>query len=219
MVMGILIWLRIFRVREIRFLMEKDALMNKKEFIFSDFWSTGLAGKMELRNFAVVIMACFITLPAFPQTVSPKTTFIPGDSLEELLTQVGGDNPLRVVDSPDGQFGVFILTSQPRSAADTVIGGYHSKISEIYRVVNGTGIFVTGGELIDPVPVSEDSLRYSRAGPGESGSLQNPQLVEYGPGSIFIVPPGVPHNATYEVRTRTDFIVYRFDPDRVLPQH
>lgn len=95
----------------------------------------------------------------------------------------------------------------------TVISG-----AEIYHVVRGTGIFVTGGELIDRVAVEIDTARYTRAGPGESGRLNNAELVEYGPGSIFIVPPGVPHNATHAVTSDTDFLIYRFDPGRVLPQ-
>jgi mannose-6-phosphate isomerase-like protein (cupin superfamily) len=151
------------------------------------------------------------------QDMPSATTVIPGAMLEQLLMQEPGDNPLRVINSADGHYGVFVLTSDPRAASETVNGGYHSEIGEIYRVVNGTGTFVTGGELQNPTEVAADSARYSRAGPGASGTLVGAQLVEYGPGTIFIVPPGVPHNATYEVKTRSDFIVYRFDPNRVLP--
>jgi mannose-6-phosphate isomerase-like protein (cupin superfamily) len=158
--------------------------------------------------------------PAWAQESTGTTTVISGAALDALLQQTEGDNPLRVVDSPDGQYGVFVLSSQPRSApADgTVSGGYHSAVAEIYHVVRGTGIFVTGGDLIDPVAVEADTARYTRAGPGESGRLNNAELVEYGPGSIFIVPPGVPHNATHAVTSDTDFLIYRFDPTRVLPQ-
>jgi mannose-6-phosphate isomerase-like protein (cupin superfamily) len=154
-------------------------------------------------------------------TAAQETVVIDGIQLDVLIAENTGDNPVRVIDSPDGQYGVFLLTSTVRAApADGVVnGGYHSKVGEIYRVVSGTGTFVTNGELLDPVVVDEDSMRYSRAGPGESGALRNAELVPYGPGSIFIVPPGVPHNAGHAVFTKSVFIVYRFDPERVLPQH
>ncbi len=149
------------------------------------------------------------------------TVVIDGATLDAILTQNEGDNPLRVIDSADGQLGVFMLNSQPKAApADgTVTGGYHGAVSEIYHVIRGTGTFVTDGELRNATEVAKDSARYSRAGPGESGTLENATLVEYGPGTIFIVPPGVPHNAAHEVTTETDFLIYRFDPDRVLPPH
>ena len=146
---------------------------------------------------------------------------IDGTQLESLIDMNTGDNPVRVIDAPDGQYGVFLLTSEvrPAPANGVVNGGYHSKVGEIYRVVSGTGTFVTNGELVNPEAVAADTLRYSRAGPGESGMMRNAEIVTYGPGSIFIVPPGVPHNASHEMFTKTVFIVYRFDPERVLPPH
>jgi hypothetical protein len=152
---------------------------------------------------------------------APATIVIDADTLNSFLNQNEGDNPLSVIDSEDGQLGIFMLSSPPRPApADgAVTGGYHSAISEIYHVIRGTGTFVTDGELRDATEVEQDSARYSRAGPGASGPLANATLVEYGPGTIFIVPPGVPHNATHEVTSETDFLIYRFDPDRVLPPH
>ena|SRR5688572_15482538 len=149
------------------------------------------------------------------------TIVIDSTTLDTFLNQNDGDNPLSVIDSDDGQLGVFMLSSpvRPAPADGTVTGGYHSAISEIYHVIKGTGTFVTDGDLRDATEVEKDSARYSRAGPGESGPLENATLVEYGPGKIFIVPPGVPHNATHEVTSETDFLIYRFDPDRVLPPH
>lgn len=172
------------------------------------------------RSATLLGLAAILLLPqaGMAQESPAVTTVVEAAKLEALLHQEGGDNPLRVVDSPDGHYGVFVLSSEAKPAPATVNGGYHSAVGEIYHVINGTGVFVTNGEIENPEPVPADSLRYSRAGPGESGVLRNPQLVEYGPGSIFIVPPGVPHNATHEVFTRTDIIIYRFDPARTLPK-
>ena len=158
--------------------------------------------------------------PAQESALAEGATVIEPGALEALLRQDSGDNPLRVIAGEGGQYGVFVLSSEPRQPGGGPPGGaYHSAIAEIYHVINGTGVFVTGGVLEDPQEVQGDSARFSRAGPGASGTLRDAQLVEYGPGSIFIVPPGVPHNATYEVRTATDFIIYRFDPMGVLPRH
>lgn len=158
---------------------------------------------------------------AIAQQDAAQTTVIPGSMLEEILRQQGGDTPIRVVDSPSGNYGVYVLSAAPREAAANgdVVGFYHREVGEIYHVLSGTGTFVTAGELVNPVADAPDSVTYLRAGPGERGTLRNPQLVEYGPGSIFIVPPGAIHSSIHEVFTRTDYIIYRFDPQKVTPLH
>ena len=52
-------------------------------------------------------------------------------------------------------------------------------------------------------------------GPGGNGVIVEPQLLKYEAGTIIIIPPGIPHNATHEVTERTNFIIYRIVPTRV----
>jgi hypothetical protein len=185
-----------------------------------------LAGLVAVLGYSVayVVDANSQARGAQPSTARPparlpgETTFIPGAALNEMLKQTGGDNPLRVVDAPGGQYGIFVMTGEPRTPQPgPITGGYHSEVAEIYHVINGTGNFATGGELENPTEVARDSERYRDAGPGATGTMKNHSLVPYGPGSIFIVPPGVPHNANFDIKTRTDYIIYRIDPKKTLP--
>lgn len=178
------------------------------------------------KTMRTVLFPGFLLLALFPSAAAPQeeavaTTVIPASLLEEMQRAQVGDTPLRVVGSPDANFGVAVLSAAPRAAAPNgeVVGFYHRHVGEIYHVVSGTGTFVTGGELVNPVEDAPDSITYRRAGPGERGTVRGAQLVEYGPGSIFIVPPGAIHSSIYEVFTRTDYIIYRFDPQKVIPLH
>ena len=112
------------------------------------------------------IFALSAPLALAQEGATPVTaTVIEPGMLEALLQQDSGDNPLRVVAGEGGQYGVFVLSSEPRQAGQGLPGGaYHSDIAEIYHVVSGTGVFVTGGVLEDPLEVPADSARYSRAG-------------------------------------------------------
>lgn len=148
------------------------------------------------------------------------TTVIPPSILEGLLEQEAGtplsSNPLRVIESTDNRVGVYVLSSDPSSAELPATGGYHRNVSEVYHVINGSGIFLSGGVLGDPTEVQVGTTRYEQSGPGATGAITNGDHIEYSPGMVIIVPPGVPHNALYRVDTRTDYVVYRYDPNRLL---
>ena len=151
----------------------------------------------------------------------PGNTFtvIPSADIQSLLDMNSGDTPLRVTDSSNGHYGVYALTYQPSTAppATPARAQYHSDTTEIYYVVQGTGTFLAGGELQNATSNDPES-RVAKAisGPGAAGTVTNFTLVPYSPGTIIIVPAGVPHSGNYNVTTKTQFLIMRIDPNKKL---
>src|SRR5689334_14985113 len=79
--------------------------------------------------------------PMPPNTPGATFTVIRGGDLQTIVGQAGGDTPARVVNSPAGNYGVFVLTAQPNAARPDAPpnGTYHTETAEIYYVINGTG--------------------------------------------------------------------------------
>jgi mannose-6-phosphate isomerase-like protein (cupin superfamily) len=175
---------------------------------------------------SVVILAALMQLPgqATQQNATatpPKATVIPSSALNTMFkTTVGDtrvDEPLRVVPAGGGRYGIYVLTEDVRPAATAtgpIRGQFHNEVGEIYHVVAGAGTFLIGSE-VDPATVT--SRVSVLTGPGGNGVIKDPQFVKYQAGTILVIPPGVPHNATYEVTERTNFIIYRIDPKSSLP--
>ncbi len=80
--------------------------------------------------------------------------------------------------------GIFSINVRHIEGAETAL--QHGRISEVWVVREGSGIVVTGGELIDQVPGS---------GPGEfrGSGIRGGEERLIRAGDLVFVPPGVPH--------------------------
>jgi uncharacterized RmlC-like cupin family protein len=139
--------------------------------------------------------------------------------LQAILSQGRGDTPARVVTSPSGNYGAYILTYQPTvpQPGATVNGTYHTDTAEIYYVLNGSGTALLGGELENATENDPESTVVKNvSGPSAGGVLKNYTAVRYEPGTLFIVPPGVPHQAGYDVISKTDYLIIRVDPKKLI---
>ena len=149
-------------------------------------------------------------------------TVYSGVDLEQVLRQTGGDTPLKIVDSPSGNYGAYVLTYQPRAAQPNqpVNATYHSEVGEIYYVINGTGTALLGGELKNATEQDPNSnVVKTVTGPSAGGVLEGATAVRFQPGTIFFVPPGVPHQAGYDIMTKTDYLIIRVDPKKTIQPH
>src|SRR5262245_61526280 len=55
----------------------------------------------------------YVGKPMPPNTPGATFTVIRGGDLQTIVNQTGGDTAARVVTSPAGNYGVFVLTAQP----------------------------------------------------------------------------------------------------------
>jgi uncharacterized RmlC-like cupin family protein len=146
-------------------------------------------------------------------------TVIRGGDLQTIANQAGGDTAIRVVQSPAGNYGAYVLTYQPTAPQPgaPVNGTYHSEVAEIYYVLNGTGTALLGGELENATENDPESNGVKNVtGPSAGGVLKGATAVRFTPGTILIVPPGVPHQAGYDIITKTDYLIFRVDPKKLI---
>lgn len=170
-----------------------------------------------------------LTLNLFAQssdslTTKPGTaTVINSDEINSAAKKGSGlplaDSVLRVV-SIEGKYnvGVSVVTRSKingKTAKDAVL---HNAVTEVYQIIEGSGILVTGGSLDSSVRIPSDSrIVLTVTGPtltgkGIIGGIQH----EVGPGDIIVIPPNTPHGF---VELKTPKIVYtliRIDPGKVL---
>jgi mannose-6-phosphate isomerase-like protein (cupin superfamily) len=125
------------------------------------------------------------------------------------------DQQIKVVDIGAYNVAVGILHRSGK-ARQTAIA--HSRITEIYYVIAGSGTFVTGGTMTEANAVAPDSSVVTvLVGPSRTGaSIANGHSRRIGPGDVIIVPPDVAHWFS-AIEQDLDYLVFRVDPSHVLP--
>jgi hypothetical protein len=152
-----------------------------------------------------------------PPTSATDVTAIDVQKIFKLTkTDESTDEMIRTVDI--GPYNVSV-NLQRRARIKDELGSKHSKITEIYYILNGTGWFLTGGTIgSDARPNSYKPGAGGGVGPGFRGTFQNPGLVNrrVGPGDTIIVPPNVGHSWSL-VEDHIEYLIFRMDPEHVLP--
>jgi mannose-6-phosphate isomerase-like protein (cupin superfamily) len=148
-----------------------------------------------------------------PKSSASATYVTPAQMTEALKTAPRQDAPLidrpvRVVDAGGHYLGVAMV--QRTSADQNAL--VHDKIDEIYYVLEGGGMLVTGGALVNAKQTSDSPT----IGPGWSGtSVQGGESRRVHVGDVVFIPAGVPHMFS-QLDGPIRYLVYRVDPSRVL---
>ena len=101
-------------------------------------------------------------------------------------------------------------------------GALHTKVTEIYYVVDGSATMVTGGTLTDlKATVYDPKLITAEGGnstgPGFSGRVTKPYVSRHvGPGDVVIMPPLTVHWFS-KIDDHINYLAFRIDKDHVLP--
>lgn len=125
------------------------------------------------------------------------------------------DQQIRVVDI--GKYNVAVgVLHRAAKAKQTAIE--HAQVTEVYHIIEGSGTFVTGGEMVDPSPSPADGTTVKiLVGPSTNGaSIKNGVSRTVGPGDVIVIPPGVAHWFS-AVESDMNYLVVRVDADHVLP--
>ncbi|MBZ5607123.1 MAG: AraC family ligand binding domain-containing protein [Acidobacteriia bacterium] len=140
-------------------------------------------------------------------------------ALKKTASAVVSDQQLRVVDI-DGEYNVAVgaLHRARLAATASVAGLTHSRITEIYHVIEGSGTLVTGGTLKNAKESPPDGeIVKVLAGPGLTGVIEGGVSRKVGPGDVIIIPPGTPHGFSEITSDQIVYVVTRMDPHKVLP--
>jgi mannose-6-phosphate isomerase-like protein (cupin superfamily) len=114
--------------------------------------------------------------------------------------------------------GVSVVRRTRQTAASPADALVHEHITEVYQIVEGRGVLVTGGSLVDPRAFPPDSpVVRTLIGPSSRGTaIVNGSAREVGPGDIVVVPPHTPHGFVALHTDEIRYVLVRVDSRRML---
>jgi mannose-6-phosphate isomerase-like protein (cupin superfamily) len=93
----------------------------------------------------------------------------------------------------------------------------HSRITEIYYIVSGSGTMVVDGTRANPKPMDPaGDVVMIDAGPSMSGIMTGGLSRNVSAGDVIVVPPNTPHGWS-QIDDQVSYLMLRTDPDKVLP--
>ena len=171
---------------------------------------------------AAVTLAASLAVPAlcFGQAPKPAVDVLKADIDAVIAAPDGGaDRQIKVVDVGKLNVGVGVLTQGARKTApgDPVAGISHAQVTEVYYVLSGTGVLITGTEIEGPVPLDPASEVVKVAvGPSHRATFMGGARRTVAAGDVVVIPAGVLHGWV-EIPEQVRYLSIRPDPDRVLP--
>ena len=130
------------------------------------------------------------------------------------------DQAIRVV-SINGEYnvGLGVVHRAKTSGAQAGGGIEHSRITEIYHVIEGNATLVTGGSMdnTSEFPADHPVVAVLNGPSTRGGPLQNGVSRKIGPGDVVIIPPNTPHWFSEISSDQIVYLVVRVDPHKVLP--
>ena len=170
-----------------------------------------------LKSFAFLLLFAQTTAIQAPiQATHVKSTDIQS-TLKRVMANLNtavSDTPLRTVDAGGHNIGIGVVY---RPAGAKGGAASHDKVSEVYQVLGGSGMLVTGGTIVNPQRRTSSQEEVTQInGPGVSGDSINggvSRLITKG--DMVIIPAGTPHWFS-EIKETLTYTVVRVDPSRVV---
>ena len=130
------------------------------------------------------------------------------------------DQQLRVV-GINGAYNVGVgVVRRAKTEGRNPGGGIeHSRITEIYHIIEGEGTLVTGGSIENPreSPADSSVVKVLNGPSTGGGPIHNGVSRKVGPGDVVIIPPNTPHWFKEITSDQIVYLVVRVDPEKVLP--
>jgi mannose-6-phosphate isomerase-like protein (cupin superfamily) len=150
---------------------------------------------------------------AKPAANATTATYVSTAEIDAALRQMPAgstnyDKPIKTVDTGAYKVTIVVLRRIPNKTPDSSL--MHDRVTEVYQILTGAGMFETGGTLVDGKPVD---LTSEAAGPSVRGSIQGGESRRMGPGDVVVIPPGVPHRFSMLEGTIT-YMVTRIEAPR-----
>jgi mannose-6-phosphate isomerase-like protein (cupin superfamily) len=180
----------------------------------------------------VALLMALAAQPAFGQTPPPApaphlprgaATDVSNIDITATVAKTASaavsDQAVRVVSVEDGYNVSIGVVHRARKGPEGGGAIEHSKITEVYHVISGTGTFVTGGTIRDAKESAPDSAVVTVLnGPSTGGTVvENGVSRVIGPGDVVIIPPNTPHWFREITSDQIVYLVVRIDPHKVLP--
>ncbi|MDQ6737213.1 MAG: AraC family ligand binding domain-containing protein [Gemmatimonadota bacterium] len=138
-------------------------------------------------------------------------------AIDKHNTGAFSDSPLRVVPI-ESKYNVGIAVVRRskvngRMLPDALI---HDDVTEVYQIVEGEAVMVTGGALQSAKPLTAVPV-VNEIGPSSAGqSIVGGTSHRVAPGDMIIIPPHTPHGFVDIATPRIVYTIIRIDPQKVL---
>ncbi len=158
-----------------------------------------------------------------PAPAAPKATAIGSAEIRTALqlNEAGplADSVLRVLPIESGyNVGVSVVRRSQvdgKTPPDAIV---HEAITEVYQIIEGRGVLVTGGKLETATPFPADgAIVRQMIGPSSFGKvIVGGTRRDVGPGDIVVIPPHTAHGFVEISTKRIVYTLIRIDPQQVL---
>lgn len=150
-----------------------------------------------------------------------NATHIPAGEIRTVFEHLGEtiDQQVRVVDIGDDiNVAVGILRRVgTRTEGEAINAILHHRVTEVYYVLSGSGVLVTGGDQSDPQEFPADNTSVLELiGPSGRRTVINGQEQTIAEGDVVVIPAGVPHGFRH-IQDQVTYLSIRVDPDQLLP--
>ena len=173
--------------------------------------------KTTLATALLTLSASASVLAVQAQLPRGAATDISAETIDSVVKSTTGrivsDQAVRMVDIGTYQVGVGVVhrSPGPQGAIE------HSRITEVYHMMEGAGVLVTGGTVVDGKASAPESMVVTVLnGPSTSGpSILGGVSRRMKAGDIVILPPNTPHYWS-SLEGKIVYLVVRIDPDKVV---
>ena len=170
---------------------------------------------------AFFMLAFWSVSLASAQEAPTAATDVTRAEIEAVRTApVGGvDRQIKVVDiGQDTNVGVGILHRDALvSDGGAARGIVHTQVTEVYYIISGSGVLVTGGTLEDTQEIPADSPIVTEiVGPSTRGTSRTGHSRRVSEGDVVVIPAGLFHGWA-EIEDHVTYLSVRPDPLQILP--
>ena len=175
-------------------------------------------------QFAAALLVVWIaSLPAKAQSKPPAPVVgITAAEIQTVLQHKGAegagvDRQIKVADLGDYKLGVGVLYRGPTKPGAPVAAISHSKVTEAFYIISGSGTLVTGTSVENDraFPPETEFVRLA-VGPSSGGVFKSGDRRPVAEGDVVIVPAGVPHGFD-DIKDHLTYLSIRPDLAGVLP--
>lgn len=159
---------------------------------------------------------------ASAQSAPPPVVGITAAEIQQVLKHQGSegagtDRQIKVADLGDYRLGVGVLSRGPTKPGAPIAAITHSKVTEAFYIISGSGTLVTGMSVDNnrDFPPETEFVRLA-VGPSSGGVFKGGERRPIGPGDVVIVPAGVPHGFD-DIADHLTYLSIRPDLAGVLP--
>jgi mannose-6-phosphate isomerase-like protein (cupin superfamily) len=177
----------------------------------------------------ILIIAFAVSAAAFahddglPQSKSPQATIVSAGEIKAAVernnTGALADSVMRVVPIESGyNVGISVVRRSQIDGKTPPDAAVHDAITEVYQIIEGEGVLLTGGTLESPTTLPRDgSIVREAIGPSSIGKrIVGGERHRVGPGDMVIIPPHTPHGFVEITTNRIVYTITRIDPRRLL---